>query len=118
MGKIKEAMAIGITTHNILASGTQIKGDISAEEDFRVDGSIEGNIVCKGKIIVGTSSTITGEIRCVNIELLGQVNGNIFCSESVILRAPSFLNGDIKTKIIEIEPGAKFEGSCSMYINE
>jgi cytoskeletal protein CcmA (bactofilin family) len=114
MAKIKEVITTA-NTHNILSSGTQITGDISAEEDFRIDGAIEGNVDCKGKIILGNNSKITGNINCSNIEIWGTVNGNISCVENVILRASSFLKGDIKTATIEIEPGAKFDGSCSMY---
>lgn len=115
MAKIKEAITTASGTHNVLASGTQIVGDISAEEDFRIDGSIEGNLMGKGKIIVGNNSTIIGNIECTHIEIWGQVQGNILCTENVILRATSTLTGDVKTRSIEIEPGAKFHGKCSMY---
>lgn len=114
MAKIKEVIATA-STHNVLASGTRMTGDISAEEDFRIDGTIEGSITCKGKIIVGANSTITGNIECTNIEIWGLVRGNILCFENVILRASANLIGDIKTGTVEIEPGAKFEGGCSMY---
>lgn len=104
-------------THNILASGTQLKGDISSEEDFRIDGAIEGNIQCRGKIIVGQSGCVIGNINCSNIDLFGKVKGNIICSENIVLKASSLLTGEIKTCTIEIEPGANFEGTCSMLNN-
>lgn len=114
MAKIKEVIATTASTHNILASGTNITGNISAEEDFRIDGSIEGNISCNGKIVIGSNSKTTGEIRCMNIEVLGYVKGDILCTEKVILRASAILEGNIKTRMIEIEPGARFTGQCSM----
>lgn len=112
---MKEVIATVSGTHNVLASGTQMTGDISAEEDFRIDGTIKGNIVCKGKIVVGNNSIITGSVECSHIEIWGEVKGNILCTENVILRASSTLTGDIKTASIEIEPGAKFYGKCLMY---
>ena len=115
MARMKEIIATASGTHNVLASGTQMTGDISAEEDFRIDGNINGNIVCKGKIVVGNNSIITGSVECSHIEIWGEVKGNILCTENVILRATSLLTGDIKTGSIEIEPGAKFQGKCSMY---
>ena len=102
------------SSHNVIAAGTKLIGQIIAEEDFRIDGAIEGNINCKGKIIIGPSSIITGDIECVNVDLMGRINGNITCSDTVILRSMSLLCGDIKTQIIEVEPGANFTGSCSM----
>lgn len=101
-------------THNVLAIGTVIQGDIRAEEDFRIDGTIEGNITCKGKIIIGPQSSITGNIECTNIDMMGKVAGNITCTNTIILRASANVNGEIKSQTIEIEPGAIFSGSCSM----
>ena len=40
----KEVMMSG-TEHNTLAFGTKVVGDIQAENDFRLDGSVEGTIV-------------------------------------------------------------------------
>lgn len=102
------------SSHNVIAAGTKLTGQIIAEEDFRIDGAIEGNINCRGKIIIGPSSVVTGDIECVNVDLMGKINGNISCSENVILRNMSQLVGDIKTQTIEIEPGASFTGACSM----
>ncbi|WP_185155743.1 polymer-forming cytoskeletal protein [Dysgonomonas sp. 521] len=116
MGRSKENTNYTTSSgmHNVLASGTKLQGEITSEEDFRIDGTIEGNIQCRGKIIVGQSGSIKGNINCANIDLFGLVNGNIVCSETVTLKASSHLIGEIKTRIIEIEPGANFEGTCSM----
>ncbi|MBK5720042.1 polymer-forming cytoskeletal protein [Dysgonomonas sp. Marseille-P4677] len=115
MAKIKEVIAIAANTHNILSSGTHIIGDVTAEKDLRIDSTIEGNIICKGKIIIGTEGSVIGNIESVNIEILGRVKGNLTCRETLILRASAFFSGEVKTGIIEIEPGANFEGSCIMF---
>lgn len=115
MSKIKETTATSsVNTYSVLATGTTLKGDINSDEDFRIDGAVEGTIVCKGKIIVGQNSVINADIECANIELLGQVKGNIKCTQGILLRATSQLTGNISTKTIEIEPGAKFIGNCAM----
>lgn len=101
-------------SHNVIAAGTKLSGQIMAEEDLRIDGTIEGNVHCKGKVIIGPSSHVVGDIECVILDLMGKITGNITCSETMILRNMCQLVGDIKTKIIEIEPGASFTGSCSM----
>lgn len=99
------------TQHNVLAAGTHLKGEIKSEEDFRIDGVIEGNISCRGKIIVGQSGSLVGNIDCTNIEVFGQITGNILCSDTLILRSTSKVTGDIKMKIVEIEPGAQIVDS-------
>lgn len=114
MAKAKET-PISTTQHNVLATGTNIKGNIDSEEDFRIDGAIEGNISCRGKIIIGQNGAITGNITSTNIEIFGQVKGNIICNDTLILRSTSKLAGDIKMQVIEIEPGAQItESTLSM----
>lgn len=110
----KNEMTTSTGVHNVLASGTSLIGNIYSEEDFRIDGTIEGNIVSKGKIIVGPQSSITGNIECVNVELHGRLAGDIACSGTVILRNSANLTGNIETQSLEIEPGALFWGTCSM----
>jgi len=100
--------------HNALAAGTYVKGDIRAEEDFRIDGKLDGNIECAGKVIVGPHAEITGNIQCQNTDLMGLITGNIMIYEVASLKASVRFTGEIVTKYIEIEPGASFNGSCKM----
>jgi len=100
--------------HNVLSSGTVLTGNLVTDDDIRIDGIIEGNIISKGKIIIGNNGVVTGDIECYNLDLIGKVRGNVQCTEIVILRSSSNLIGDIKTQTIEIEPGASFTGSCEM----
>lgn len=100
--------------HNVLSAGTVLTGNLVTEDDIRIDGVIEGNIICRGKIIIGNNGSISGDVECTNLDLMGKITGNIDCSDIIVLRSTSLLKGDIKTKTIEIEPGAHFTGSCSM----
>ena len=111
--KSKENTPSGFA-HNALAAGTFVKGDIKAEEDFRIDGKIEGNIECSGKVIVGPQAEINGNIQCQNTDLMGTVTGNIMIYEVASLKASVRFTGEIVAKYIEIEPGAVFNGNCKM----
>jgi cytoskeletal protein CcmA (bactofilin family) len=57
------------TEHNVIVAGTIIKGDITTDGDFRIDGKIEGTIASKGRIIVGNSGNITGTVKAENIDV-------------------------------------------------
>ena len=72
----KEIINTGLT-HNVIASGTKIIGTITADNDIRIDGNIEGDLICKGKIVVGTNGIINGNITCNNAEIMGNINGKI-----------------------------------------
>ena len=100
--------------HNVLAGGTVVSGTIVTESDFRLDGSIEGDINCKGKIVVGPKGSIKGNIISEHAEILGTVEGTIRINEKLILKSTANIKGDLFIQTLEIEPGAQFNGSCTM----
>ncbi len=110
----RKEVVSGPGMHNILSAGTVLTGNLVTDDDIRIDGVIEGNIVSKGKIIVGGNGVVSGDIECHNLDLMGKITGNVQCTEIVILRSSSHMMGDIKTQTIEIEPGARFSGLCKM----
>lgn len=99
---------------NIIGSGTQVTGDVQSNGDFRIDGQLKGTISIKGKLVIGGTGKIEGEIQCQNAEVSGEVIGKINVSELLTLKSTSRLNGDIITGKIAIEPEAQFTGTCSM----
>ena len=110
----KEIVANSGASHNVLAHGSKVKGNISADSDFRIDGLVQGEITCSGKVVIGTKGRLEGNITCVNAEIMGDVKGNIVVSDTLSLKASCNVKGDIKTKILIIEPEAIFTGSCDM----
>ena len=99
---------------NLIGAGTHIDGDITTNGDMRIDGSLTGSINVKGKLVVGISGNIEGEIICQNADISGTIKGKIGIAELLSLKASAKLMCDIITNKIAIEPGAVFSGSCSM----
>ena len=99
---------------NALTAGSKIVGNITADSDFRIDGLIEGEINCTGKIVIGEAGRVKGSIVCQNAEILGLMDGKISCHQQLSLRASGKIQGDVQTKTLIVEPGAVFNGTCSM----
>ncbi|MCG8580714.1 MAG: polymer-forming cytoskeletal protein [Bacteroidales bacterium] len=99
---------------DMIGPGTKIKGDIETNNDIKVDGTIEGNIVSKGKIIIGQTGKVTGELKSTNCDVMGTIEGKLTVTELLSLKASSKLHGDVKTSKLSIEPGAIFTGTCKM----
>lgn len=99
---------------NVIGEGTVIKGDISSNGDIRIDGSLTGNLATQGKLVLGASGEILGEVECKNAELSGKLDGKIAVNELLSLKASAKVRGDIVTKRIAIEPNAIFTGTCQM----
>lgn len=111
--KQKEDAPVG-GLHNTLAPGTTVKGDIITETDFRLDGRVEGNIMCKAKIVIGPKAEVVGNIVSENAEVLGNIEGNLEINGKLVLKASAVVKGDMVTRTLEIEPNASFNGSCKM----
>lgn len=111
MAKIAETPT---PSRNILGCGTKLKGDIESNGDFRIDGMLTGTIKTKGKVVVGSTGVVEGEIICQNADIEGSVKAKIEVSELLTLKAQSKLDGDVTTGKLAIEPGAQFTGTCKM----
>jgi cytoskeletal protein CcmA (bactofilin family) len=114
MGKntIEEPQASGNV--NRICEGTEIKGTIKSSTDYRIDGKIEGNIQCDGKIIIGEKGYIKGEIVSKNMEVSGKIDGNISIDGLLTLKSTAVIEGEIITNKLVIEVGAAFNGTCHM----
>jgi len=109
----KEVVTQG-TEHNTLAFGTKVVGEIQAENNFRIDGTVEGTIVCKGKVIIGSKGMMEGTLTCVSAEVMGYFKGKIYVSDTLSLKSTAKVEGEIRTKTLSIEPNAIFIGTCDM----
>ena len=92
---------------NVISKGTSIKGDVVSDGDMRVDGTINGNLIVKGKLFMGENGYINGTVA-------RRIDGNIRVSGLLSLLKTSIIKGDLVISQISIEPGARFSGHCSM----
>ena len=99
---------------NLIGAGTKIKGNIQSEGDIRIDGTLIGTIVSKGKVVIGSTGIVEGEITCENADISGTVKIKITVSNILLLKPSAKLTGDIITGKLAIESGATFSGTCSM----
>ena len=108
---------MGYTTDqdsNYIISGTKITGDIASENNILIEGEIIGNIMCKGKVTIGDSGVVKGNVNCFTSEIFGMIEGEIKVEDVLNLRDSSKIYGNIYTKKLKIDEGAFFEGSCKM----
>ena len=99
---------------NIIGIGTKITGDINSNGDIRVDGSLTGKLITKGKVVIGETGKVKGEINCKNSDVEGSIEGKVIVAQLLALKAKSRINGDIIANKLAIEPGCQFTGHCDM----
>lgn len=99
---------------NRIVEGTVIEGEIRCESNIRIDGVFTGNIGTKGRLVVGPTGKIDGNVICQNAEIEGYIKGKIQVGQLLTLKNAARVEGDIFTDKLAIEPGAVFTGACSM----
>jgi len=112
--KVNKSSAAESSSINLIGNGTSISGDINSNGDVRIDGTLKGNISITGKLVVGPSGNIEGNVDCQNADVSGEIHGKVTVSELLSLKASAKLLGDIITGKISIEPNATFTGTCNM----
>ena len=102
------------SSQNKIAQGTKIVGDFNSEGDFRIDGTIEGNIKTKGKIVVGKSGFIKGTLQGTDAYFEGNFTGKLDLSGTLTLKASAIIEGEVMVAKLSVEPGATFNATCTM----
>ena len=99
---------------NSIAKESKLEGALNTEGDIRIDGQLKGAIVTKGKLVLGTSGIIDGEVDCASAIISGEIQATIRVKELLTLKSTAKLSGEIIAGKLAIEPGAIFTGKCSM----
>lgn len=112
--KVNKSSALDGSSINLIGNGTCITGDVNSNGDIRIDGTLKGNISISGKLVVGPSGKIEGNVICQNADISGEIHGKINVSELLSLKASAKILGDIIAGKLSIEPNATFTGTCNM----
>jgi len=99
--------------NTIIGKGTKIEGTMDVAQSLRIDGSFKGSLNTSDTLIVGsTGELIDVMLKVKNAIIGGMVKGNVTASNKVTLESTSRLEGDLTAKLLIIEEGALFSGSC------
>jgi cytoskeletal protein CcmA (bactofilin family) len=102
-------------TTSYLGSGLRIRGEITGNEDLRLDCKVEGLISIGGfRLTVGQSAHIEGDIVAREAMISGEVNGDIRACDRIDIAKSASIVGDLSTAKIVIEEGAYFKGGVEI----
>jgi cytoskeletal protein CcmA (bactofilin family) len=99
---------------NVLGQSLTVRGDLTADGGFRIDGTVEGNVESKAAIVVGESGVVRGDLRGTDIVVAGQILGNVTCEGHLEILSKGRIEGDIDAKSVRIETGGVFRGTSRM----
>jgi cytoskeletal protein CcmA (bactofilin family) len=99
---------------SILGPTLRFRGELSAQEDLIIQGSVEGSITHTQSLTVGTDGSMKGDIRARVIVVDGKVEGDLYATESVNIRATAKVKGNVFAPRVGITEGAFFQGQIEM----
>jgi len=99
---------------SVLGPTLRFRGELSAQEDLIIQGSVEGSITHTQSLTVGTDGTMKGDIRARVIVIDGKVEGDLYATESVSIRATAKVKGNLFAPRVGIIEGAFFQGQIEM----
>jgi cytoskeletal protein CcmA (bactofilin family) len=98
----------------VLGPTLRFKGELSAEEDFILQGTIEGSINHTQSVTIGNEGSVLGNIHARVITIDGTVEGDLHGSESVVVHETGKVVGNIFAPRVGIVEGALFNGRVEM----
>jgi len=103
-----------VGTSTLIAQGTQVDGNLKVEGNIQIEGVVKGTLTSKGKVVIGNSGTVLGDVLCQHAEISGKIDGKLKIAEILFLKSSAKIDGDIQTGKLVMESGVQFNGNCSM----
>lgn len=101
-----------------ISAGTTFRGEIYSPHDIRIDGSFSGQVFSDGKIVLGETSSVEGDIACTNVDVWGNVSGDLYVKDTLSLKSGCTVNGGLHVRKLFVELGTVFNGTCRMISEE
>ena len=99
--------------------GTEIRAAfIFSEKDVRIDGTFIGDIITAGKLIIGETGHLCGNICCKNADIYGRIDGDVIIGDTLMLQSTCVFKGLLQTYKLSVESGARFNGTCKIITQE
>ena len=108
----KTETTVNVNSISRISAGTVIKGEVISPSDIRIDGTFEGKVQSKGRVVIGETAVIKGDIVCNDVDLWGKVEGNIFVKDTLALKEGCVVSGNLHIRKLSVELGATFNGNC------
>ena len=82
----------GSALNGYIDKGSYIRGDLSFEETFRIDGRFEGKIRSGGELILGDDADVNAEMEVGRLSVNGKLKGSVHAAAYEAARARAILH--------------------------
>ena len=96
--------------NTLIGAGTRVNGVIESAGFTRIDGSVQGDVQAKGRVVIGERARLKSNVSGTMITVGGVVYGNILASERIIILSSALILGDVITRRIQADEGCLIHG--------
>ena len=101
------------TSGDVKVTG-KVLGDL-AGNNFMLNGCVvQGNVVAKGSIVIGTNTAVVGDIIADSIKINGKIKGNLKIDKMSEFQENALVIGNVKSETISMAQGSKLHGNVSI----
>jgi len=122
IGSLKRSSGAGKnnseTGINRIVEGTLVEGTINSDSNLRIDGEFKGNLITKGRLVVGLKGKVSGIVNCLCCDVEGTLEGEVTVLELLSMKSSSTVQGDLYYGQLSVEAGAKALGTFRMGVSE
>jgi len=102
-------------TSSYLGPGLEIKGEITGNEDLKLDSNVDGLVSIGGfRLTVGPGAHLKADIVAREATISGEVTGDISACDRIEIMKSATIVGDLTTGRLVIEEGAYFKGGVEI----
>jgi cytoskeletal protein CcmA (bactofilin family) len=93
----------------------EINGEVTSEEDLRVEGCVTGRVLVRNAaLVVGRSGRIEADVRGARVTIEGNVRGPVTATERIELSPTASVSGSLSADRVVVVDGARFNGRIDM----
>jgi len=93
-------------------------GKYETDQDLRVEGTVSGEIVCRGLLTIEADATANARIQTRDAAIRGRVDGEVVCTGRLLLTATAVVTGTLKAATLVVEEGASVRGTVETTVQE
>ena len=94
----------------VISADVQIIGTIKSNGPIRIDGKLEGDLICAADAVIGRNAVIKGGLQVNSVVIEGAIQGNITAKDKIDMKSTAKVHGDIAAKRLAVEDGVTFIG--------
>lgn len=98
-------------SESVIDRHSSFDGRFETEQDLKVEGTISGEVICRGQFTVEREATARSRVQARDAHIHGRFEGDIVCTGKLLLAATAHVTGTFKAAVLVVEEGATVSGT-------